>query len=344
MLDSPAVRSVDRTASGLRLRFIIALALVGALTLLAEVALQWSLARQQHDAHIINIAGQQRTLSQKIAKTGYRIIGLGTAEARRDANDELREALAQFQRVHLALQRGDEGLGLPDGNSVKIGGLFGNVEPDYQAMVNAANTLLSRSDVPTEHLQAVQRLSEHEPPFLLGMDAIVAQYEHEAAGRVAFARWLGLGFGILILATLIVAARQYVEPAMRKLQRDMQQQEQHAAEMTKVFASSPTALFVVDAASLAIVRANLKAELLMGSAIDNFIGQPFSAYFDTRLEANKAFLQRIRAGEIFDEHQVLLIDARNNAVHALASSRQFASSGQRGYLVAITDIGGLRKT
>jgi PAS domain-containing protein len=108
--------------------------------------------------------------------------------------------------------------------------------------------------------------------------------------------------------------------------------------MENLFAASPSALFEVEANSLAIVRGNGKAEVLLGCPADDFIGRPMSTLFDARLEINKVFLQKLRAGEILDEHEVLLIDAGHHAVEALASLRQFGNSKQRSYLIGITDI------
>jgi PAS domain-containing protein len=338
MVDSPKKDSADYAAHGLRIRFIGALVVIGALTLLSQIAVQWLLASQQDDAHVVNIAGRQGMLCETIAKTSYRLLGVGTTEARRGALDELREALGQFQRSHVGLQRGDADQALPGNNSAQVRHLFAGIESDYQAIVTSAGTVLAASDRPGELFPAVQRLSTHEASFLVGMNEIVVQYDQEARRRVAYARWLQFGFGLLTLLALAVVARKVVAPTMLRLQRDMQHHERHATEADKLFSASPTALFLVDAGSLAIVRGNRKAEVLMGCPADDFVGHPFSAFFETTLDTNRKFLQKVRSGEIFDEHEVLLTDARHNVVDGLASMRQFAHANQRGYLIGITDI------
>ncbi|MBI5785989.1 MAG: type IV pili methyl-accepting chemotaxis transducer N-terminal domain-containing protein [Rhodocyclales bacterium] len=341
-LDTAKKESADYAAHGFRIRFIGALVVIGALTVLSQIAVQWLLASQQEDVHVINVAGRQRMLGQQIVKTGVRLIGVGSTEARRGALDELREALGLLQRGHLGLQRGDSDQGLPGSNSAQVRLLFTGIESDYQAIVTAAGTILAASDRPGELFPAVQRLSTHEASFQAGMSEIVTQYESEARRRIAYARWLQFGFGLLTLLALFVVARKLLAPTMQRLQRDMQRHERHANEADKLFSASPTALFLVDAGSLAITRCNRKAEVLMGCPADDFVGQPFSAFFETTLDTNRKFLQKVRSGEIFDEHEVLLTDARHNVVDGLASLRQFAHANQRGYLIGITDITGVR--
>lgn len=338
MTESPQRHTADYSENGLRVRLLGALAAIAAVTVLAQVALQWSLSGAQDDAHVVNVAGRQRMLSQQIAKTAYRLIGVGTTEARRSAQDELRDAVAQFQRAHLALQQGDADQGLPGAGSIQIGRLFAAIEPEYQSMVDAASRVLAASDRPGEIHQAVQRLSEQEASFLRGMDEIVRQYDADARRRILRARWLAFGFAVVTLAALAFLARRMLEPAMTRLHRDMQEHERLAMEMENLFAATPTALFQIDAASLAILRGNRKAEKMMGCSREEFVGRPFSIYFDGRLEINKHFVLRLRAGKPFDEQAVLLIDARHNAIEARASLRPLVNADRPSCLIAITEV------
>lgn len=344
MVDTPKKESADYAANGMQMRFIGALGAIGALILLSLIVLQWLLAGQQQAVHVINVASQQRTLSQQIVKTAYRLIGVGSTEARRAAYEELGNALSRFQSAHAGLQHGSDELDLPANNDTPTALLFATLEPDYQAIVGGAQTVLATIERPGELHQGVQRMTVHEAAFLAGMDEIVAQFESKAAQRVGYARWLGLLFGLLTLAALVLAARKIFQPVMAGVQKNLKQHEDREAEMDKIFGSSPTALFLVDATSLAIERGNLKAEILMGCSSDNFVGHPFSKYFDTRLEANKGLMQKIRTGTIFDELPVLLVDARHNAVDALASMRQVNYTGLRRYLIAVTDVTHARKS
>jgi diguanylate cyclase (GGDEF)-like protein/PAS domain S-box-containing protein len=343
MVDSPDKDIADFTAHRLQVRYIVALALIAVLTLISQWVIQVSLANQEYDSRIVNIAGRQRMLSQKITKTCYHMLGLGSAETRRGAREQLQEALALWQRSHVALQHGDAELGLPGDNSPRITELFGTIESDYQIMVDSAKTILTTADAASELPQAVRRLSEHEAPFLRGMDEIVFRYDSEAKRKVRNARYLEVGLGALTLLVLVLEARLIFAPAVRRLRHDMRRHEQHEEDMETLFSTSPNAMFLIDAGSLAIVRGNRKAEALMGCSNEDFIDRPFSAFLDTKHEANKAFLQKIRSDEALDEYEVLLIDANRSVVEALASSCRVAYSNHSSYVIGVTNITEIKK-
>ncbi len=330
--------ATDDAVGSLWLRQVSALAIIGGLILLAQIALQWSLAGQQHDARVIAVAARQVALGEKIIKASYRLTGIGSTETRRTAQEELQQALAEFQRAHAGLQHGSDELGLPGSNSSEIVHLFGAIESDYQISVADAMTVVATSNQMGEFHQAVQRLSEHGPALLGGLNAIVTEYENEARQRLSRSRWLAVGFACLTLLALVVLARWSVAPVMLRLRHDVEENERQVLEMGQLFTASPSALFEVDANSLVIVRGSDKAKMLVGCAADDFIGHPLSSFFDARLEINKAVLQRLRAGKAFDELPVLLIDARQNATVALASMRPCAESNQRRYLIGVTDV------
>jgi hypothetical protein len=250
----------------------------------------------------------------------------------------MRDSLAQLQRAHAGLQHGSDELSLAGNNSTKVALLFSALDPAYQGFTDAAAKVLAAAEIPGELHQAVQRLSLHEADFLNSMNGIVAGYESEIAKRIGYARWLGLALGLATLAVLALAVRKVFQPVMAGIHRNLQQHEDHEAEMEMMFSGSPAALFILNAASLSIERGNLKAETLMGSAADDFVGHPFSTHFDTRLDANKTFVQKLRAGEAFDDLPVMLVDTRRKAVDALASMRPVAYSGLRCHLVTITDV------
>jgi hypothetical protein len=341
MPDLPTKDSADYASHGVRIRVIGVLAVIGVLVLLSQITTLWLLAGQQQATHAIAVASQQRTLSQQVVKSAYRLIGVGSTEARRNAYDEMRDSLAQLQRAHAGLQHGSDELFLAGNNSTKVALLFSSLDPAYQGFNDAAAKVLAVAEIPGELHQAVQRLSLHEADFLSSMSGIVAGYESDIAKRIGYARWLGLALGLATLAVLALAVRKVFQPVMAGIHRNLQQHADHEAEMEKMFSDSPAALFILNAASLSIERGNLKAEVLMGASADDFVGHPFSTHFDARLDANKVFVQKLRAGEAFDDLPVMLVDTRRKAVDALASVRPVAYSGLRCYLVTITDITGV---
>lgn len=338
MVDSTKKDSAAYATNGVQIRIVGVLAVIGALILLTLVVTQWLLAGQQQAVHVIQVASQQRTLSQQIMKSAYRLIGVGTSEARRDTVEELQSALAQVRQAHAGLRNGSDDMDLPGGNSGKLALLFVQLEPAYMALSDEAAKVLAASETPGAVHQAVQRLSQYESAYLNGMNEIVVAYENEFSRRIGYARWLGLALGLATLAVLGFAARKVVQPVMTDINRNLNEHENREVEMEQMFSDNPAALIIVDATSLAIERGNRKAERLTGYSADDLPGRPVSSCFDTRLEANKVMVQRIRTGEAFDDQPVMLVDARHKAIDVLASMRPVTYAGLRRYLITLANI------
>ncbi|MEO0516652.1 MAG: methyl-accepting chemotaxis protein [Cyanobacteria bacterium P01_A01_bin.116] len=171
----------------LKLLYFATVATVVTLTVGGQVLTQKALDRQSKDAVVINIAGRQRMLSQKIAKDSNalqaaKLARQSQAIQSRLAKDDLRDALALFKAAHEGLQAGDDTQGLPGDNSEKVSEMFSQIADDYEAMVTAAETLLMPFQ--EANASASRMIASHEGAFLKQMNAIVGQYEQEATARV----------------------------------------------------------------------------------------------------------------------------------------------------------------
>lgn len=335
MADTPSNTSADYAANRMQIRFIGGLILVGALALLSQIVLQWLLAGLQDDVHSLAVAGRQGMLSQRIAKSAQRLVNASSTEARHAARDELRDALSGFERAHDGLRDGNESLGIKKGSGGDFASTLADIESPYQMMVAAATTILGSSDSQGEFHQAVHRLTEHEAVYLRGMEAIADQYEKRVLQTLAYARWLKFAFGALTIAALALVAVRIFLPAVRGMRHDMLGQEQQASEIGASFSVSPMPMFLVDAATLAVVRGNLAAEALIGCSAKELAELPFSSLFEARLDANRRFLNKVRAAEAIDAHPVLLLDAQRGAIDAQAWLRHLPKSEPHRYLVGI---------
>lgn len=123
--------------------YIIALSMVALLSIIGQGLVQFSLAQQSSDSRIINIAGRQRMLSQRLSKAALASSVAADPATRQARLAELQTVLNLWQRSHQGLQHGDAALGLPANiNSTTITGMYGRIAPQYQAMVASAQALL----------------------------------------------------------------------------------------------------------------------------------------------------------------------------------------------------------
>lgn len=202
--------------------YSLTMAAVMLLAISGQMITQHALRKQAKDGIVINVAGRQRMLSQKIAKTAYAFHST-PARLRQPLREELSAALGQFQSAHEGLQAGSKALALPGQNSGQIQAMFAALDPDYQAMSTAAEKLLE----PTTQfdLNAVRTIGAHEDDFLKQMNAIVNQYEKEATGRVQqLQRTQSILLGLTLLTLLpVLGPIFYVSRRVQRMIATMQQ-------------------------------------------------------------------------------------------------------------------------
>ncbi len=116
--------------------YILALGMVGLLTIVGQLAVQISLMRLQSDARVVNLAGRQRMLSQRLPLLVYtfqfndRLIleNSLSSENRQVSREaliqELNGLLDAWEVSHRGLQSGSSSLGLPGKNSPAVAQAF----------------------------------------------------------------------------------------------------------------------------------------------------------------------------------------------------------------------------
>jgi nitrate/nitrite-specific signal transduction histidine kinase len=228
----------------LSMLYITALSTVALLAILGQVVIQSALQQQSSDALVINIAGRQRMLSQRLSKAALALEVF--AEARQQNADELRAVLVLWQSSQEGLQHGDAKLGLPGNNSQSVKRLFAQIKPEYASMLRASYTLLAlvgtrrRPGMVTAaaFLPSIQTILAAQSGFLTGMDMIVTQYEREAEERVAHLRLIEFMLLALTLLVLLLEGLFIFRPAVRRLHQsfaDLMQANERAtrAEVTR---------------------------------------------------------------------------------------------------------------
>jgi hypothetical protein len=211
--------------------YICALCSVALLSILGQVIIQVSIQQQTSDALVINIAGRQRMLSQKIPKDTLILQTATDPTVRNARTKELQQAVALWQVSQVGLQNGDPKQGLPSTTSAAVKHLFSVIEPNYEAMLNAANGILAVvNQQPASDLQHSPDISSdvatilaQEGPFLTGMNNIVTQYQVEAEGRISSLRATELVLMMVTLAVLVIEASFVFRPTTRKLEETIKE-------------------------------------------------------------------------------------------------------------------------
>ena len=218
-------------ARNLHRRYFFVVVAIAALVILDQAVVQPALIRLNFYAPVINVAGRQRMLSQKVTKAALAIQASENQSERQLYMDELALAVELWSESHHDLQRGNPELSLPGTDSPSIQKAFVELQPHFEAIRSAAKQMIEH-DSNHDH-QFVRVILEHESHYLPIMDAIVGMFESEARDQTAWLRLSGLVIAIVIVALLIVVWFLILWPAARLLERAHHQLEDRVAERTQ---------------------------------------------------------------------------------------------------------------
>jgi nitrate/nitrite-specific signal transduction histidine kinase len=221
-MKAPSLGVSSSPVKKLTLLYVSALTSIAAMAIVGQFLIQAMLARQKHDAYVVNIAGRQRMLSQKLSKNALALESPSDPLGREARRKELSDVIRLWERSHLGLQLGDDQLELPGENSAQVRRMFAGIEPMHRDMLAAAKSLVATSD-PLEIARHVRTILQSEARFLPGMDQIVFQYSSESSSRVERVARLE---ALLLVVTLLVLALEgafVFRPAVLRLRRTIEE-------------------------------------------------------------------------------------------------------------------------
>lgn len=218
----------------LGLFYLIALGCIALSIIVSQVLIQTSISRQQDDSHIINIAGRQRMLSQKISKVALKI---QTQTGKLSANhQELREALSLWKNAHHSLQSGSDSLPNTEKPSPTIKRMFVDINPHFERIYEHASLLLA-PDLSQQQIDAhVTQILQHENAFLQGMDRIVLQRDLEARDKVSALRRTEIYLFVISLLIIVLELIFVFTPLAKSIRATVQElldSEKAAQKMTR---------------------------------------------------------------------------------------------------------------
>ncbi len=191
----------------IRARYILALTLVAATVSASALTLRYIFSAQAMDAKVINLAGQQRMLSQRIALSIFRLSACPVSEqAHTKARNTLNSALALFNhnRVYLT--------SLPNIPSSVSNLYFGEqaIDSASQQYVSDANKFLSLDATcmpPPNSFNA-----QNSDALLKGLDNVVQAFELAATNRVKRVENIEMFLWVFTLLLLLCEAMFIFRP------------------------------------------------------------------------------------------------------------------------------------
>lgn len=148
---------------------------------------------------------------------------------------------------------------------------------------------------------------------------------------------------IAMLAVLALAVKFAFAPAVSTLNTALQRSGERESDLERLFSASPTALLLIDANSLEIVRSNREAEKLLGVTANALDSRPFIDLLDAGHVTNQNFLEKLIAGDNLFEYEVLLMGTENRSIQALAASCSTTFGGRWVHMLGLTSIDEIKK-
>lgn len=198
----------QRTFDKLRRLYIIALSTIAVSVIVSQILIRTHLSGQESDSTLINVAGRQRMLSQKLTKDIVSLSSETNLEHRNLLKDKIKSTLHLWELSHYALQNGNDSLGLPKKNSAKVNAKFKLLNPVFDTISLASKSIIDKIEnaLPihiASYTSDIEKVKDNEGGYLVMMDDIVNEYDVEADEKVAWLRNLELWLTTLTLLILL---------------------------------------------------------------------------------------------------------------------------------------------
>ncbi|PWH82023.1 histidine kinase [Algibacter marinivivus] len=198
----------QRTFDKLRRLYIIGFSTIALSVIVSQVLIRTHLSGQESDSTVINVAGRQRMLSQKLTKDVVSLSAETNPKNRILLKDNIKETLHLWELSHHALQNGNDSLGLPNTNSKRVSKKYKALNPVFDTISKASKAIINKiENIPPltleQYVDDIEKVKAYEADFLMMMDDIVNQYDLEADEKVAWLRQLELWLTALTLLILL---------------------------------------------------------------------------------------------------------------------------------------------
>ncbi|MEM9413101.1 MAG: type IV pili methyl-accepting chemotaxis transducer N-terminal domain-containing protein, partial [Planctomycetota bacterium] len=213
-------QSTEILSRRIRWRYGCALLAVAGLMICSQFYLQRVIISQREDAALINIAGKQRMLSQKLTKNALLLSRAADADIRSDVTDELNQILLEWKAAHRKIFPTSDSHVINNDERFKRRQLL---ETSFLAMVSGAEGI--RENVADKAALASQLnlILQHERAFLESMDWFVDAFEEEAKLRVSRLQFAETVIFFVFLGTLVLECFLVFEPLNRRIVRQFRE-------------------------------------------------------------------------------------------------------------------------
>lgn len=197
--------------------YVLALTLIAGLTISGLLLVDQTISNHYDDSRVVNVAGRQRMLSQRLTKLALlRLAGMPAADT-----VPFPALLRTWKANHAQLRAGTLYMEKPYGvrKSPPLDSMLTRLEPVFQSIYQNFVRLSQPGRSPVEQWAAVEVVLREEPAYLRQMDAIVFQFDAESFARVRGLKRMEWLLGAATLLTVLMEGLFVFRPVVRHTRR-----------------------------------------------------------------------------------------------------------------------------
>jgi diguanylate cyclase (GGDEF)-like protein/PAS domain S-box-containing protein len=306
----------ERITRELTIRYVAVLAVLGSLAIASFLGLARILMDAESGTALVNVAGRQRALVERVALLGLRLTATsGTAEYDETAR-AFNDALNQLESSHAGLLAGLPELRAPKPPSKELLALFhgpdGQVDSEVRAFASHARALSARpsgaiaADDPD--LARVIAAATGELPATL--DRLTVAYMRENDERLIRLSVLHGAALVVVLALLVVSAAGVFQPMVARIRADIEEREAAERELReseerlwKILEESPVGVSVSRRCDGKVVFANARFCEIIGAPRAEVVGGDARSHFVDNAQRLR-IIEELKAKGHIDDHEV----------------------------------------
>ncbi|GAB3252203.1 hypothetical protein GCM10027347_11120 [Larkinella harenae] len=202
----------EQVAARLTRFYVVALTVVALLSLSGLLFIRRTISTHYDDSRVVNVAGRQRMLSQRLTKLALlRITGIPSADT--VVFDSL---LRTWSQSHIQLRNGMLRMEMAYSvrKSRQLEAMFAQIEPVFRSVYDSFRQINNAHAPPAQKKAALERLLREEPLFLQQMNAIVFRFDTESFERVRQLEQVEWVLTVATLLTLLIEGLLIFKPVV----------------------------------------------------------------------------------------------------------------------------------
>lgn len=245
-------------------RLVLAAGILTILLIGMQVMTQVQLNQMTGMAKVINVAGRQRMLSQKLTKELLKL-RLNNQFEEYDI-DMIDNVIYEFEGAHYSLLLGNKLRGIPEKNNKEILQKYQEIKPYFLEIIDSAEAAANELKLghETDHWEPMlEEILKNEKQYLKIMDEIVLLYEKDTSDMLHISTVSHMAMNLLILLLSVLAFWRIVYPVSIELKHGLNQQYENAQNIRKMFYNLKAGVFLVRQDGMVLFQ-NKEAQKLTG--------------------------------------------------------------------------------